>query len=234
MLDTWNVFANRYNELQENEGVPDALQFQQFAMEYPGFGKVFSIGVTWADQDESEGLRWIEKVAGLGDCINISTQSVTMNQFTLNQEAVTPWPAYGRSHSISLKELTVTTLAVLANYSSLIPGGGTGLALHELRHPKPNNASVFGNRRSHHMIEILSVTTDVDYVAAGDQWALALKDDLRREDPANVLEGYIPLMDDDDTDLRLVYGDLYQTLLGLKEKYDPRNVYHYAIPRIFR
>ncbi|KAL3474761.1 hypothetical protein BJX99DRAFT_260019 [Aspergillus californicus] len=197
MLDTWTLFSERYDELQQKEGIPDALQVQQFAMEYPGFGK-----------------------------------ALPFHQFVQNQEAVTPWPAYGRSHSISLKEFTLKSLAVLANYSSLLPGGGVGLAVHELRHPKPNDASVFGNRLHHHMLEILSVTTDQDYVESGEQWALGLEANLRKEDPTNILGGYISLMDDDETDLKLVYGKHYETLLGLKREYDPRNTFRYAIPRL--
>jgi hypothetical protein len=44
---------------------------------------------------------------------------------------------------------------------------------------------------------------------------------------------YIPLIDKEDgIDLKTVYGPHYDTLLALKKKYDPDNVFKYAVPRL--
>ena len=64
----------------------------------------------------------------------------------------------------------------------------------------------------------------------GESW-------VRTMDPGNVLESsYVSLVGargDDDADYRKIYGGHYDVLVELKRKYDPRNVFKYAVPRLF-
>ena len=121
----------------------------------------------------------------------------------------------------------------MAKYGKLIPGGGTALSVHTLRSPKPSEESVFGSRVNHLMIEIIAVSPDQMYEEKAAAWALAMQKELKESDPDNILEGsYISLLGEEDTDLRKVYGEHYDVLLDLKEKYDPRTVFKHAIPRL--
>ncbi|KAK9780346.1 putative FAD-binding PCMH-type domain-containing protein [Seiridium cardinale] len=233
ITDTWLTWTTAWGELLDQGEVPDALQLQQFAMDIPSLGgKVFQVTAAWVDQDQDAGRDWIDKISALANCTDKSIQAVSLYNYTENNEDVTPWPAYGRAHSVSLKNFTLQSIAVLGQYSASLVGSGTGIAVHELRHALPNNASVFGNRMAHHMVEIISVTTNASVAAAAEQWGQGLATDLREKDPGNVLEGYISLNDDNDTNLRAAYGPNYDTLVHLKEKYDPTNVYKYAIPKL--
>ncbi|KAI1075710.1 FAD-binding domain-containing protein [Whalleya microplaca] len=229
----WATYAKGFEDLLAKEGLPRALQLQPFGIEFPGLGKVLAIGASWTSDDQGEGLRWIDKIASLGNCALKLTKSTSLTAYCEDNEKLVVWGSYGRTHTVSFKNYTPKTAQILAKYAELLPGGSPSFGIHMLRASVASTESVFGSRVQHHMLEIVSLTPDVAMEEKAAAWALSFKKELRENDPDNVLDSsYVALLDDDDADWKKIYGSHYETLLGLKRKYDPDNVFKHAIPKL--
>lgn len=233
LTSTWSSYSAGYEKLIAEESVPKALQLQSFGLELPNLGKVLAVGATWTSPDHDEGRRWIGKVAEFGTCLVNNPEAQSVTSFAEFNEKLITYGSYGRAYTINIKKLTPTTAGVLGKHTALLPGGGTGISVHTLRDPAPNESSVFGSRVNHFMIEILSMTPLKELEIKGAQWARALLDDLKEADPENIMESsYVSLMGDEDSDYKKIYGSHYDELVELKAKYDPQNVFKYAVPRL--
>ncbi|KAI2634010.1 hypothetical protein GGS21DRAFT_543910 [Xylaria nigripes] len=228
----WTNYTVGYERLIAETPLPPSLQLQSFGIELPGVGKVLAVGATWVDRDHEEGKKWFSKVAAFGNCILNNPESKTVSAFTAFNERLVVYGSYGRSYTISVRDYTLKAAEVLAKYTCLIPGGGIALSAHSYRASAPIAASVFGARDAHVMFEFVAMTPVAELEAKGADWALNLMKDIREADPENVLEtAYVSLMGDE-SDYKKIYGTQYSTLVALKKKYDPDNVFKHAVPRL--
>ncbi|KAI0115636.1 hypothetical protein GGR51DRAFT_576675 [Nemania sp. FL0031] len=229
----WTNYAEGYEKLIAAEPLPRALQLQPFGIELPGLGKVLAIGATWADADQEEGKKWFSKIAALGTCIMNNPEPKSVSAFTAFNETLVVYGSYGRAYTLNLDKYTKKSAEVLAKYTELIPGGGIAVSVHSLRAPAASKESVFGSRVDHLMIELVAMTGVQDLEAKGAEWSRNLVDDLKAADPENVLDSsYVSLLADEDSDFKAIYGAHYDKLVELKKKYDPDNVFKYAVPRL--
>lgn len=233
MKAAWTSYTEGVEKLSSEEGLPPALQLQTFAFDLPNIGKALAIAGSWADADHEEGRRWFDKVAGLGKCMVNQTGTASLLQYVEDNEKLMPSRVHGKMYAVNLRRWAPRSVGILAKHSLLLPVPGTAISIHTLRAPRPNEDSVFGSRTEHHMVEMIGLTADPGSAEAGSLWGQALRRELREEDPGNVLDGvYVSLSHDEDGDVERIYGSRYQTLLGLKRKYDPENVFKYAVPRL--
>ncbi|KAI1086808.1 hypothetical protein F5B19DRAFT_487217 [Rostrohypoxylon terebratum] len=222
-----------YEKLAAEQPIPRALQLQLIGIELPNLGKVLAVAASWAAADHDEGKKWFGKIAALGPCLMNNPEPRSVSAHCAFNEALLTWGSYGRAHTLNVKKYTPKLAEVLAKYTSLIPGGGIAISLHMLREPAPNENSVFGARVEHHMLELIATTPVKELEAKGAEWAVELLSEVRKEDLENVLESsYLSLLDNDDSDYRKIYREHYETLVVLKKKYDPNNVFKYAIPQL--
>ena len=231
---TWTGFTEGYEKLRAEQALPKYLRLQPFGIELPGLGKVFAVGTTWASDDHEQGREWINRIAGLGTCLMNDPQPRTVAAYAEFNETLLTYGSYGRSYTFSIKRYTPKTAALLAKYTESLPGGGIAISVHELRTPAAREASVFGARVEHLVIELVAMTPRKDLEAAGAAWARALIAEARETDPENILSmSYVSLVGEDDSDFREIYGSHYDALVALKKKYDPDNVFKHAVPRLF-
>lgn len=107
------------------------------------------------------------------------------------------------------------------------------LSIHTLRALPVVEKCVFGGRLDHYVLEIMALSSDQELEKQRNAWAVEFKQRLFQEDPGNILEGtYISLDSNEDTNLENLYGPHYNTLLRLKEVYDPQHVFKYTVPRL--
>lgn len=233
MQSTWEALTSGIASLGE---VPSALKLQLFAMEFPGLGKVLAAIVTWASDDHAEGRKLIDKVVTFGKCIVNATEAKTTAQYGQDNEKLVTYGVYGRSYTLNLKKWTPTSVKILAKYSATVPSGNVMIWTHSLRtrDSTAHETSVFGAREDHHVIEIVSMTTDPALQETASTWGQGLLMELKEhEDQANILDSaYLPLLDHGDVDLQKIYGRHLDTIRMLKKKYDPQNVFKYAAPRM--
>ncbi|KAL7627703.1 hypothetical protein AAE478_001897 [Parahypoxylon ruwenzoriense] len=231
---TWTSYAQNYEKLVAQETLPPALQLQLFGIELPNLGKVLAVGATWTAANHDDGRKWIAKIAGLGNCLINNPEPRSVKTYVEFNETLLTFGSYGRGYTLNIKKYTPKTAEVLANYTALIPGGGIAMSLHALRAPAPNELSMFGSRVAHHMVELVTTTPVRDLEVKGAEWGYGLMRDLKERDPENVMESsYVALLGEDDSDYRKIYGSHYDELVALKKKYDPDNVFKYAVPRLF-
>ncbi|KAI0904865.1 hypothetical protein F4823DRAFT_169029 [Ustulina deusta] len=229
----WTTYAEGYEKLAAEEPIPRALQLQPFGIELPGLGKVLAIGATWADADQEEGKKWFGKIAALGNCIMNNPEPKSVSAFAAFNESLVVYGSYGRAYTLNLRKYSAKTAEVLAKYTSLIPGGGIAISVHSLRAPAASTESVFGSRFDHLMLELVAMTGVQDLEAKGAEWSRGLLQELREVDAENVVESsYVSLLADEDSDHKKIYGPHYDKLVALKKKYDPDNVFKYAVPRL--
>lgn len=229
MQSTWANLTEGLNDLTQ----PPELKVQLFVTDFPGMGKVLGAIVTWVGDSHEEGHLLISKIAGFGNCIVNMTAPKTAVQCAEDNEKLITYGVYGRSYTVNLKKWTPAAVRVLAEYSTTVPGGNAMISVHSLSSPRPNENSVFGAREDHHMVEIVSMTADPELKDTADVWGRGLLRALREQDGDNVLDSaYIALLDEGDTDLQKVYGKHLETLISLKKKYDPENVFKHAAPKI--
>lgn len=215
------------------EPIPRALQLQPFGIELPGLGKVVAIGASWADADHDEGKKWFAKISTLGTCIMNNPETKQIASYIEFNEQLVVYGSYGRGYTLNLARYTPKTAEVVAKYTNLLPGGGIALSLHSLRAPAASKQSVFGSRVDHVMLELVAMTPAQELEIKGAEWSRDFMRELYESDPENVLESsYVSLMGEEDSDYKKIYGSHYDKLVELKKKYDPENVFKYAVPRL--
>lgn len=161
------------------------------------------------------------------------TEAKAASKYAEDNEKLVAFGVYGRSYTMNLKKWTPASVSTLAKYSHSVPVGSAMISIHSLRSPKPTDESVFGAREDHHMVEIVSMTSDPALKSETASWGQGLLRELREQDAANILDSaYISLLDYEDADLKKIYGRHLDTLISLKKKYDPENVFKHAAPKL--
>ncbi|CAK7230296.1 hypothetical protein SBRCBS47491_007538 [Sporothrix bragantina] len=238
----WQAFSKVYRGWREDDkdGLPADLYIQPFGMALPGLGSAFALGLTWTGPDQEEACRWIDKVAdvlatGTGKAPIVKQVAPTsVTAYAEQNEKMFTYGVYGRVYPLNFRAFTEKTVAVLAKYNASLPGGMSAISIHAIRSPQDNEASVFGERSDHSMLEVIAMATDKDLAeGAVATWAKACIKELHDEDPDNILESsYVSLGSDNDSDYKKIYGGQYDKLVALKTKYDPDNVFKFAVPKI--
>ncbi|ROW04694.1 hypothetical protein VMCG_04745 [Cytospora schulzeri] len=213
--------------------LPAPLQIQLFAMEFPQLGRVLAAIATWVDDDHEEGRKWIDRVTSLGNCIANMTEAKKVAKYSEDNEKLVHYGVHGRSYTLNLKNWTPESVSVLAKYTQSVPSGNAMICIHSLRSSRPNEESVFGTRQDHHMVEIVSMTADPSLEEEASKWGQALLRELQEQDRENILDSaYISLLDEEDADLKKIYNKHFETLVMLKKKFDPSNVFKHSMPKI--
>ncbi|KAI1827771.1 FAD-binding domain-containing protein [Xylaria intraflava] len=233
MKAVWKNFVEGHDKMTAEGPLPNALVLQLFGMEFPGMGKVFGVMALWADDDHEEGRKWFNRVAGFNTCVMNNPEPKTVSAFAAFNETMVVYGSYGRSYTMNVRKQTTKTFEVLGKYIDLLPGGGISLLAYPYRPTAPKLESIFGCREEHVLCEFVATTPVAELEAKGAEWARSAMAEIKKVDPSNVLEGgYVSLLGDDDSDYRKIYGAHYEKLVMLKKKYDPGNVFKYAVPRI--
>ena len=233
---TYESFNASYQTLLE-EGIPLELDVQQFVINSP-HGKAFAIGVVWASDDHDTGRVWIAKIEALGAVVMNTIAPQTMSEYVEAMGSQVATSSYGSARSINVRRWTKKTTEIISKGLDKMPSStGTAFSLHELRGPSaaPNADSVFGTREPHFMLEFLSMVDREEDVADSEEWAISLKNEILQKDSENVLPGtYLSVTPPGDVPLSKIYGpdSNYQTVLNLKQKYDPQNVFNLGLPRL--
>lgn len=159
-----------------------------------------------------------------------------MAAFNETTKAIAPQAAFGKSLTLSFKDLTSEVINVICKHAVLQPNSpATILGMHELREcaPKPTMDTLIADRTPHFVMELLPTVRDAALLDAALAWAEDLYNDLVSTDPDNkLISTYLPLTEPDRVNMQGIYGDKYQVLKLIKHKYDPDNVFARALAQV--
>lgn len=233
MKATWTSVTQELQALADSQTLPKPLQVQVFGFNLPGVGRAMAAWATWVSDDHDLGRQWIEKIANLGTCIINDTNPTTLVDWTEANQKMLQGGITGGVRTLNIKRWTTKTAEIFAKHNLTFPGPGMGLSIHTLRSPIANEASVFPSRHDHIMVEALAGSTDHSMAEQWLTWADSVIQDLRDNDPDNVLESrYVSLVHEERPDYKKIYGKHYDTLLALKQKLDPNNVFKTSVPQL--
>lgn len=231
---TYENFNAGYAAMQE-KGIPDELDVQQLILN-GAHGRILGIGIVWSSDDHETGRLWVAKIKALGKEVMNSITASTVLQYVEGLAEHMDDSAFGAAQTINLRKWTKETSKILGSFLDKMPSSiGTAVSVHELHGPSaaPNPGSVFRAREPHFMVELISLVKKEEDFQESEDWATRLKNEILLRDPENVIAGtYIALTRLGDESLPEIYGAEYQTLLDLKRKYDPTDVFSLAVPRL--
>jgi hypothetical protein len=230
----YDNFNAGYAAMQE-KGIPDELDVQQFIFNTP-HGKMLAIGIVWSSDDHETGRLWIAKIKALGKELMDTITASTLLEYVDGMAEKLDDSGWGSAQTLNVRKWTKETSKILGSHLDKMPSSiGTAVSVHELRGPSaaPNPDSVFRVREPHFMLEFISLVAKEEDFKESEDWAARLKDALVHGDPDNVIPAtYIAITRLGDESLPEIYGPEYQTLLDLKQKHDPQNVFSLAVPRL--
>lgn len=221
-----------------DEGLSPALSSQQMVVNSPN-GRAFAVGIIWSSDDHDAGRAELAKIEALGTVVMNTVGPTTVADYMEMLSTQIPSSAYGACQTLSIRKLNNETTAIMSrNFDKMPPSFGTAFTIHELRGPSaaPKSNSVFGLREPHFMLEFISTVAKEEDEKESREWATNFRKELLQMKPENLLPGtYISLTPPGVTPLSKIYGpdSNYETLLELKQKYDPHNVFNLAVPKFY-
>ncbi|KAF5597876.1 6-hydroxy-D-nicotine oxidase [Fusarium pseudocircinatum] len=229
----WASFISEYNKLTASEDIPNCLSTQLTGVAIPHAGNIFTVSCLWADEDHDEGRKWMTKIIGLGNCVREVTKVASWPAYCEEKEKLAGYGVFGRARTLNFKDLTPKTVEILAKYNESIPGPGSLLSIQFHRDPGHRLDSVFSPRCDHYWLEIIATSLEEAGAEAADQWALNLQRELMEHDPENILDSaYLGFVDDGEVDLKRNFGAGFESLMAVKQRVDPGNVFKNTIPRL--
>jgi FAD/FMN-containing dehydrogenase len=222
------VFA-RLRELTAEQ--PDELTVMSGFMPGPEGGMLPFAAPVWGGDPEA-GEPWIRRVTGLGPAVFAQTgpmpYGVLLTQFDRGAQPGNTWALGGRL----VAELTPEVADAVVAAATAAPGGPSLVALHQFHGAAgrvPVDATAFGTRREHLLVEILGGR---EMAATGDAHAAWARAALASLDPLALPGGYVNLTGPGETDrVCAAYGPNLDRLLALKRRYDPDRVLS-AVPTL--
>ncbi|KAJ5340086.1 FAD-binding domain-containing protein [Penicillium brevicompactum] len=212
----------RYNDAyrQQKATLPKELNLFQSVMNGP-VGKGFGVIFVWASSDLDAGQTWLSRVSSWSPVSLSTVSSTTMAAFNETTKAIAPQAAFGKSLTLSFKDLTSES----SHYLGYARAAGVC--------PKAYNGHLNCRPYPHFVMELLPTVRDAALLDAALAWAEDLYKDLVSTDPDNkLISTYLPLTEPDRVNMQGIYGDKYQLLKLIKHKYDPDNVFARALAQV--
>lgn len=200
-------------------------------------GRAFGTIFHWSSPDVELGREWLAKTKDLATTIHEDVAEFMPLDPLESVAKIVPAFAYGAgSRSLIFRNWTPAAIETVGKWMATMPTDyGCGLSIHELKgkSAKPDDTAVFNAREPHYLIEILGAVVDEKNAGEVGAWTRGFQKALAEACGEELLTvQWVAMTPDEDIELRKVYGEKYDEVLRLKEKYDPKNVFRHALPRI--
>ncbi|PNP73764.1 hypothetical protein FNYG_12954 [Fusarium nygamai] len=173
------------------------------------------------------------EIIALDACVMEVIKPTRWSAYREEKEKHAGYGVYGRARTVNFKALTPKTVEILAKYNELVPGPGSLFSMQFHRDPGHPLDSVFSPRCDHYWLEIIATSRDEAGADVAHQWALNLQRELVEHDPENILESsYLGFVDNGKVDLKKNFGARFASLMAVKQRVDPGNVFKNAVPRL--
>lgn len=227
-------FELKYRELAQHDP-PSNLSIQQNVVNTP-MGTSFLVEFLWSSPDFEEGRRWLDRISSLGIVLFNGVKETTLPGLLKESEATVPKSGHGRILSVNIKEFTDDILQVIASEVPGMPGNPSTLfSILEFggAAAKPNAESIFGARTPHYLLEFIATSNTADGTSEAWDWANQFRDAIESTNRDYILPTtYICLTPPEEATLDKTYYENRDTLVRIKNQYDPCNVFKHALPNI--
>jgi len=234
---TITTFFTNFNLLLDSTAIPENLNLQPAVMHVPHIGNAFAVTFAWFGSLDDKVKEWQEKISALAPAMSSTVKTTTLLAFVTELTSVVPQKVYpGKCQTASIRGLRLSnsTIQTIGKHAELKPETGTLLVFHSMHGfstKTPSMPSVFGNRASHYVVEIVGSSDSPEGAQEGEIWADEFAKALRQCEDS--MEGtYLSLTPSEDVDLDKIYGHRLVKLKELKQELDPKNVFRYTLPQL--
>lgn len=234
-----NVQAGMERLAAENN-LPPEMDMQPFYSFLPT-GKAYGAFFMWAGPDMDRGKQYLDKVCSFHPVVLNSVEPASMQDSLDRNAPYVPESSYMNSRAVNVRRITPKIYDIFVEACDSMPEDPAAmLTWHEVRScspsfdPKTSQPSVFNAREPHYVVEILANASDEANFAAVSRWGLALRDELMREVPGEILESsWLASTPMNETSLEKLYGPTNAKFLKeLKQEMDPQGVFKHALPNL--
>ena len=187
---------------------------------------------TWMSPNHGEGRRFLgDFLSQLPPAAANTVESKTLTQHYQDVPKLTL--PYGGQRTFYVTEMSNTIVDMVTEALKDMPPGlslGWTMATHANGPNAPPNCFGAG---SHTLLSFTDMVPDEHLLGPATRWNNALYDKMRGSGDPAILEGsYPPLTRPGDRTAEQLFGDKWARAAELKAKYDPDNVFRFAVPRM--
>lgn len=237
LASTIKQFNDGYRALSTlGQGLPPALGTHQAVINSPS-GRTFGLLFLWSSSDIETGKIWLDKILSLAPVAMHTVTTTTVAEWLKVAGTVVREQCYGTMLTLNLRSLSPDVVDVIATHAQQMPSDPSVMfGIHELRGPATEGRhpdSVFAQRSAHFMFEILPKVISPENLDAAFKWGTAFREALLKTNSDNILPTiYLPFAPPEALNIRQIYQEQYDALVQLKEEYDPKNVFKFALAQI--
>jgi hypothetical protein len=198
---------------------------------------IFAVNFAWSSPDIDTGRLYVEQVAALGDAADTSLiremTPVELINLIVDQHQMRTYGC-NADNAVTFSSITERPTRVIGDFLSRPAiDSANVLLVHEMRgsSAEPQPDSCFPARLPHGVVELIGISRDPQNVEASTQRYRELYESFKATgDTLDVT--YPSLTQTRDTDVREVFGEEYQFVMDLKNKYDPHGLFDNTVPRL--
>lgn len=205
---------------------PDALTVQLVFISLPDGTPAIGVIPYWSGEPAAGG-RQVAPFEALGEPFMADLKQRSFTEALSLFDGPMTEPHHVLMDTCWVPSLSPAVAAVLARQGAARPSPGCALVTHEFRGAAarvPSNASAWGFRQPHVLIEIVVQHDDPDETA-GRTWA---RETLAALAPLSMPGAYANLIERDDPRVRQSFGDNAGRLATLKRRFDPTGLFSSA------
>ena len=213
---------------EDKLGIPKPLTVHHFILKNPN--KSLIILFTWGSPDHDKGHEYLDTFTA--ELPGIQMKTVDAKTVIEQQEsAMHPCLPWGGQRSIYIKEMTPDVVKMVMEALDTMPQDvNMGWSMTTTGASTPANTFGAG---THILFSFSDLVSEESRLPEARKWNDALYDRMRSSGSSAIMEGsYPPLTRPGDRSAEQLFGEKYPRARALKGKFDPENVFKYAVPRM--